>query len=181
MGRSRVIPRFPKEASVPVCNNVIGITNAHGTLCSGPDGDSQLQAARAAHRRATEERAFQQVLVIEYVVDKQLRANDGAPDRKGVSRARTQNDARIDMRVRVEVEESPPIARVRIVPVGKTTSIDPCGGQIESATRIDHVRRPGHALVMVEIEVPRRGIGREETAGDRVVSVGVVDREVHIS
>src|SRR5438067_1410533 len=138
------------------------------------------EAWEAAHPRRGKGRAFQQVFVIEYVVDKQLRANDGATERKGVARARTQDEARIDMRVRVEVKESPPIRRVRIVTVGKTTSIDPCGGQIESATRTDHVRRPGHALVVVEIEVPGRGIGREETAGDRVVSVGVVDRQVHI-
>ena len=34
---------------------------------------------------------------------------------------------------------------------------------------------------MVQVEVSGRGVRREEAPGDRVTSVGVIDREVHVA
>src|SRR5207244_9577073 len=51
--------------------------------CSRSDVDPQLHAAWPPHRRATKERALQEILVVQHVVDVELRPNhDVAEDRK---------------------------------------------------------------------------------------------------
>src|SRR3989454_879623 len=62
--------------------------------CSGPDVHPQLHAAGPPHRRATKERALQEILVVEHVVDVQLRPNHDVADRPGVPRAGVEDEVR---------------------------------------------------------------------------------------
>src|SRR5438445_1123636 len=62
--------------------------------CSGPDVHPQLHAAGPPHRRATKERALQEILVVEHVVDVELRPNHDVADRPGVPGAGAEDEAR---------------------------------------------------------------------------------------
>src|SRR6266850_3246789 len=123
---------------------------------SGADIDPELQAPRPPERRSTEECALQQVILVEYVVDIQLWANDRAADGERVPDTRIDDDVRIHVDVLVEVEQAPSIRRIRIGSVGETGPIDARRGQVESATRVDRAGNAGQALVVVEVEIPRR-------------------------
>src|SRR3989475_9421235 len=62
--------------------------------CSGPDVHPQLHAAGPPHRRATKERALQEILVVEHVVDVQLRPNHDVADRQSIPGAGVEDEVR---------------------------------------------------------------------------------------
>src|SRR3989442_6487841 len=68
-----------------------------------------------------------------------------------------------------------------MVGVNETAAVDPGRRHVNSAARVDGTRDAGQPLVVVEVEVPGRRIGREETAADWTVTVRVIDRHVHVS
>src|SRR5207245_2236535 len=127
------------------------------------------------------EHALETVSALEQIVDVQLRPNDRPARRKRVSRARVDDEAGIDVRVLVEVEQTPSVRRIGIVAVGETATVDPRGRHVKSAARVHGTRGAGQPLVVVEVEVPRGRIGREETAADWTFPVGVIDRQVHVA
>src|SRR4029077_14521080 len=71
--------------------------------------------------------------------------------------------------------------RVGTVAIRQSASIDAGCGEVETVTRIDHAGDAGEALVMVEVERCRVGTGREESTGDAVEAIGVVQRNVHVT
>src|SRR5437773_2714452 len=93
--------------------------------CSGPDVHPQLHAAGPPHRRAAEERALEEILVVEHVVHVQLRPNHHVADRPGVPGAGVEDEVRRYVVRLVEVEQAGPVRRVRRVRIDQSRPVDP--------------------------------------------------------
>ena len=70
------------------------------------DVHSELKLSRSSHRCSAEERALQQILLVEDVIDVKLGTNKGPSESKRKSGASVQNETWLHLDALVEIEES---------------------------------------------------------------------------
>src|SRR5947208_2433136 len=81
---------------------------------SDAEVQAELDAARPTHGCAAEERALQQILLVEHVVDEELRAQHRASEDERIAQARVEDRARWDVDPLVEVEQTRAVAAVAV-------------------------------------------------------------------
>src|SRR5258708_21660746 len=91
---------------------------------SQPHVEAYLNAAGPAEGRTTEERALQQIIMVQDVFYVHLRPEDGATHHERITGARVQNEARVDLDGLVEIEQARAVRRVRIRAVSETRAVD---------------------------------------------------------
>src|SRR5664279_5770037 len=102
--------------------------------------DAQLDGTRTAHGSTAEEGALEQIAFVEDVVDEELRAHDCVADQEAIAERTVGDEARIDVDVPVEVEESGADRACDVGAICESRTIDARCAREEAALRI-HDRR----------------------------------------
>src|ERR1017187_3968511 len=164
------------------------------------DLDLQVEGSRPADRLPTVERALEEVVRVEHVVDEELGADVGGAGVERIPYGDLLDVARRNLERGVHAEEPGAVARgaglvrtVRLAPGvvrhrgirgqrgRRARAVDACRADVAMADRPDDVRRRRYALVVVEVERGIRLGQLEEAARDRAVGIAVGDGEVEIA
>src|SRR5438874_5940858 len=134
--------------------------------------EAELNAARASGGSAAEERALQQVLLVEDVVDVNLGSQHGRAGNERISGAEVEDRTRIYFDATVEVEEARAVAAVagiRIDTIRQSTAVGSRGAEVQAVDRVGPARDDRESLIMVEVEEPLRRVLGKEADGDWAV------------
>src|SRR5438045_1099949 len=127
--------------------------------------EAELNAARASRGSAAEERAFQEILLVEDVVDVNLGPQHGRAGNERISGAEVEDRTRIYFDATVEVEEARAVAAVagiRIDTIRQSTAVCSRGAEVQAVDRVGPARDDGQSLIVIEVEEPRRRVLGEE-------------------
>src|SRR2546422_1608028 len=115
---------------------LIGLENIPANCWLRSHVHAQLHGTRPSERRAAEERALEQVLLVEHIVDVQLGPNDHTAEGKGVSDASVQNEIWIDVVQLVEIEQAGALRGIGAVVRNQARPVDAGCGSIEAVGRV---------------------------------------------
>src|SRR6266480_3106171 len=137
------------EVYAPTASVICVARPPHAARGSGPAGRSQLHGAGPSERRAAEKRAFQQVLLVQHVVDVHLGPNDDTAEGKRVPNASVQNEVWPDVVKLVEIKQAGALRGIGAVVRNQARSVDAGGGRVEALGRVYHSCHARDALIVV--------------------------------
>src|SRR2546423_7378008 len=146
--------------------------------------EAELNAARASGGSAAEERALQEVLLVEDVVDVNLGPQHGRAGNERISGAEVEDRTRIYFDAAVEIEKPGTVAAIavsRTDTIRQPAAVSSRGAEVQAIDRVGPTRDDGQSLIVVEIEEALRRVLGKEAAADRATPIGVVQRGIEVA